>query len=129
VLTEAGSYLGNPGVTGEHEIELGLRKRPMREPFLAMKVSLRELLPAVRMPGKALAVWLLIRYRVDLNKGRPATLPQRVLSDWGIGRNAKVDALRRLEQAGLIKVERPKGYMLKVKLAPRRRRGRDGIRV
>ena len=79
-------------------------------------------MPVVRMPGKALPVWLLIRHRTDLNRGGWATLPQRLLEEWGIGKNARADALRRLELAGLIKVERPKGYMLKVKRTPRRRK-------
>ena len=47
---------------------------------------------------------------------KPGTLPQRLLLDWGIRNDAKAAALKRLEQAGVIKVERPKGYMLKVKL-------------
>ena len=117
-----GGYFGDPEITGEHEIDIGLRRRPSQGSFLKGPLPLNELLPAVRMPGKALAVWLLIRYRTDLNHGKWATLPQRLLEQWGVGKDAKTDALRRLEQAGLILIERPKGYMLKVKLAPRRRK-------
>jgi len=116
--------MGDPDITGEREIDVGLRKRPLRQSFLKGPLLLDELLPIVRMPGKALAIWLLIKHRTDLNSGKWATLPQRLLKEWGIGKNARADALRRLEQAGLIRVERPKGYMLKVKLAPRRRRSR-----
>jgi hypothetical protein len=119
-----GGYMGDPEITGEHEIDLGLRKRPVKGAFLKGPLPLTELLLVVRMPGKALAVWLLIRHRTDLNRGKCATLPQRLLREWGVGKDAKTDALRRLEQVGLIKVERLKGYMLKVKLVPRRRRSR-----
>ena len=75
------------------------------------------------MPGKALALWALIRYRSDLNRGGWVTLPPRTLAEWGIGKDARQDGLQRLYVAGLITIERPKGYMLKVKLISRRKRG------
>jgi hypothetical protein len=115
---------GDPEITGEHEIDIGLSKRPLREAFVKGPLPLSELLPVVRMPGKTLAVWLLIRHRSDLSHGGWVTLPEQVLREWRIGKNARVDALRRLEKAGLIKVERPNGYMLKVKLIRRRKRQR-----
>jgi hypothetical protein len=123
-VAKLGGYMGDPDITGEHEIDVGLRKRPLRQSFLKGPLLLDELRPVAQMPGKALAIWLLIRHRTDLNRGKWATLPQRTLAEWGVGKDARADALRRLEQAGLIKVDRPKGYMLKVKLAPRRRRSR-----
>jgi hypothetical protein len=116
--------MGDPEITGEHEIDIGLRRKPLKESFLKGPVPLKELLPAARMPGKALAVWLLIRYRSDLNHGNLATLPQSILEEWGIGKNARADALRCLEQAGMIEIERPKGYMLRVKPIRRRKRSR-----
>ena len=122
-MVKLGGYRGDPEITGEHEVDIGLQRRPLGEPFIKGPLPLNELLPVVRMSGKALALWLLIRHRSDLNRGNWATLPQRILREWGIGRNARAHALRRLEQAGLIKVERPKGYMLKVKLI--RRSGND----
>ena len=115
-----GGYMGDPEITGEHEIDIGLRRRPLREPFLMGPILLRELAPIAQMPGKALAVWLLIRHRSDLSRGDWITLPQTLLEKWGIRKDAKAEALRRLEDAGLIRVERPKGYMLKVKLISRR---------
>jgi hypothetical protein len=118
-----GGYLGDPDITGEHEIDIGLPRKPLKGKFLKGPLLLDELLPVVRMPGKALAVWLLIRHRTDVNRGDWSTLPQRMLHEWGIGKDARADALRRLEQAGLIKIERPKGYMLKVKLVSRQKRG------
>jgi hypothetical protein len=117
---QVGGYMGDPEITGEHEIDLGLRRRPLREPFLMGPILLRELAPIAQMPGKALAVWLLIRYRSDLSRGDWITLPRTLLEKWGIRKDAKAEALRRLEGVGLIRVERPKGYMLKVKLISRR---------
>ena len=114
---KAGGYMGDPLITGEHEIDLGLRKVPLRQPFVKGPLLLCDVLTVAKMPGKALALWVLICHRTALNGGRKATLPSRVLADWGIGKDAKIEALRRLEHAGLIKVERPRGYMLKVSLA------------
>jgi hypothetical protein len=58
--------MGDPQITGEHEIDIGLRKRPLRGLFIKGPLRLRELAPVARLPGKTLAVWLLIRHRVDL---------------------------------------------------------------
>ena len=112
--------MGDPEITGEHEIDIGLRRRPLQEPFLMGPILLRELAPIAQMPGKALAVWLLIRHRSDLRRGDWITLPRTLLEKWGIRKDAKGEALRRLEDAGFIRVERPKGYMLKIKLICRR---------
>jgi hypothetical protein len=120
-MVPMGGYMGDPEITGEHEIDLGLRKCPLRKPFVKGPLLLSDLAPIARMPGKALAVWMLLRYRTDLSRDGWATLPRWLLTEWGIGKNARTDALRRLEQAGLIKVERPKGYMLKVKRVKRNR--------
>jgi hypothetical protein len=114
--------MGDPLITGEHEIDVGLRKPPLRERFVKGPLLLSELIPVGRMPGKVLLLWLLIRHRTDLSRDGWATLPRRQLKEWGIGKNARTDALRRLEQAGLVKVERPKGYMLKVRLVKREQR-------
>jgi hypothetical protein len=119
-----GGYMGDPEITGEHEVDIGLRRKTLKKSFLKGPVPLNELVPAVRLPGKALAVWLLIRHRCDLNHGNSATVPQSILKEWGIGKNARADALRRLEQAGMIEIERPKGYMLRVKPIRRRKTSR-----
>jgi hypothetical protein len=111
-----GGYMGDPEITGEHEVDLGLERRRLGEPFLKGPILLRDLAPIAKLPGKALALWLLIRYRTDVSRKTWITLPRPLLIHWGIGKDAKAEALRRLEQAGLIKVERPKGYMLKVQL-------------
>jgi hypothetical protein len=124
VLKKLGGYMGDPDITGEHEIDIGLRRKALRGAFLKGPLLLDEWMPVARMPGKALALWLAIRYRCDVNRGNWATLPQKLLKECGIGKDARADALRRLEQAGLIKVERPKGYMLRVKLIPRRKKRR-----
>ena len=117
--------LDDPEVKDGPEIDIGLRRRPLGERFLRGPILLSELAPVAQLPGKALALWLLIRYRVDLVKGDWARIPPRDLAELGIGKEAKIEGLRRLEQAGLVQVERPKGYMLRVRLVKRRRKKRE----
>jgi hypothetical protein len=119
---KTGGYLGDPDITGEHEIDIGLRKCPLRGLFLKGPLPLPELGLVARMPGKALALWLLIRHRTDVSRNGWATLPPRFLNEWGIRQRAKTNALRHLEQAGLIKIEQPKGYMLKVTIRKKRQK-------
>jgi hypothetical protein len=68
------------------------------------------------MPGKTLALWLLIVYRISYSRKAWVTLPAYALEEWGVSKDAKIDAVRRLEQAGKILVSRPKGGYLKVRL-------------
>jgi hypothetical protein len=98
------------------EIDTGLHRRPVTDFFLAGPIPLAELVPVAKMPGKTLALWLLIVHRVTWAKSKWVTLPDYILKEWEISQDAKSDALRRLEQAGKIAVSRPKGGYLKVRL-------------
>ena len=62
-----GGFMGDPEITGEHEVDLGLERRRLGEPFLKGPILLRDLAPIAKLPGKALALWLLIRYRSDVS--------------------------------------------------------------
>ena len=115
VAEKIGGYMGDPLITGEHEIDVGLRPRQLRERFVKGPLLFRELSLVARMPGKALALWLLILHRSDLSRGKWVTLPSQLLAEFGIHKRAKAVALRHLDAAGLIKVQRPDGYMIKVK--------------
>jgi hypothetical protein len=100
----------------ETEIDIGLRRRPIEDFFLMGPLPLAELVPIAKMPGKTLALWLLIVYRVSYSRKVWVTLPSYAIKEWGISKDAKIDALRRLEQVGKILVSRPKGGYLKVRL-------------
>jgi hypothetical protein len=100
----------------ETEIDIGLRRRPIEDFFLKGPIPLAELVPIAKMPGKTLALWLLIVYRVSYSRTVWVTLPRYALKEWGISKDAKIDALLRLEQARKILVSRPKGGYLKVRL-------------
>ena len=100
----------------ETEIDIGLRRRPIEDFFLMGPLPLAELVPIAKMPGKTLALWLLIVYRVSYSRKVWVTLPSYAIKEWGISKDAKIDALLRLEQARKILVSRPKGGYLKVRL-------------
>ena len=106
------------------EIDTGLRRQPIEKFFLKGPIPFSELVPVARMPGRTLALWLLIVHRVTFMRKTWVTLPAYVLEEWGLKPNAKVDALRRLEQAGMIAVSRPKGGYLHVRLLWKKRRDR-----
>ena len=63
-----------------------------------------------------MGVYALIYHRTAYSRREWVTLPTCVLEEWGISVEAKTDALKRLEQAGLVTVRRPKGYSLQVQL-------------
>ncbi len=70
------------------------------------------------LPGKALATYLAIWDRCKLEgRGIPVTLPNAfALDPWGVDRHAKGRALRTLERAGLITVERSLGRAPRITL-------------
>jgi hypothetical protein len=61
---------------------------------------------AAQLPGKALAVWLLVHHLARLSRFAEVTLPASRLTDWGIKQMAFLRALRHLEKAGLILIHK-----------------------
>jgi hypothetical protein len=74
------------------ELDTGLRRRPIEEFFLKGPLPLRELVPALKMPGKTGALWLLIAHRITIARNVWVTLPDYALREWGISEDAKTDA-------------------------------------
>jgi hypothetical protein len=104
------------------EIDTGLHRPPIESFFLKGPIPLAELVPVAKMPGKTLALWLAIVHRVAWSKTSWVTFPPYVAEDWGISQDAKVDALRRLEQDGRIAVSKSRGGYLKVRLIWKKRK-------
>jgi hypothetical protein len=107
---------GDPDITGEHEIDIGLRRRSAEEFFIKGPIPLAEYILALKLGGKTVGVYTLIHHRTVYSRRKWITLPTYVLEEWGISVGAKVDALKRLAQAGLITVRRPKGRQLQAQL-------------
>jgi hypothetical protein len=110
-------HWGNdPDITGEDEIDLGLRRRSTEELFIKGPIPLADYVAALKLGGKTVGVFTLIHHRTVYSRRRWITLPTYALEDWGISIDAKTDALKRLVQVGLIAVRRPKGRSLQVEL-------------
>jgi len=107
------------------EIKTETHKRLERrrlERFLAIRIPFAQFQSAARLPGKALAVYLLIHWRRTVTGQSTVTLPTNLLHEFGIDRNAKHRALRDLEEAGLIKVTRAAGQSAQIGLTSSRSR-------
>jgi hypothetical protein len=87
------------------EIEL----LPKRRQFLRGPVDWEDTCTAAALPGKALAVWLLIHLRWRIRNDGAVTLPSRRLAEMGVDRWSKRRALDALEDAGLIRVTWQRG--------------------
>jgi hypothetical protein len=68
-----------------------------------------EIGPLVEAGGtsrcRGLLVWLFLEYRWRITRRRWVSVSNVELAKWGVGREAKRTALRRLEAAGLIQIE------------------------
>src|SRR3954451_2934213 len=89
-------------ITGEAEVQTvasRVQSRPKR--FLKGPIPLEVIGIASRLPGKALALYLVIQHRCDLEGRSAVTLPTALLREFEIDRDAKSRSLRALEDAGL----------------------------
>lgn len=64
---------------------------------------------AAALPGKTLHVALAIWFQVGLERSPTVRLSQKRLARFGVSRDAKYDALKRLADAGLIEVVQSAG--------------------
>jgi hypothetical protein len=71
---------------------------------------------AARLPGKALAVWLLIHHQYRLRGNEVVTLSTALLDRVGIEQMSKLRALRHLEAAGLVTVTWSTGHPPRLRL-------------
>ncbi len=82
---------------------------PKKEPFLRGPIPLEWLAVAAKLPGKTLNVAIALWWRYGMAKGKSFKLTQTALRTMNVERDAANDGLTRLEQAGLIAVERKSG--------------------
>ena len=82
---------------------------PKKELFLRGPVPLEWLTVAAKLPGKTINVALALWWRHGMAKGKPFKLTQMALKAMNVERDAERMGLTRLEQAGLIQVERKPG--------------------
>lgn len=77
--------------------------------FIKGPIPLDWISRAACLPGKTLHVALALQYLAGLQKTDTVKLGAKVLANLGVARDAKYDALVRLQQAGLIAVAQAPG--------------------
>ena len=86
-----------------------LVEAPKKDLFLRGPIPLRWLGEAAQLPGKTLHVALALWWLHGMSQGRSFKLTRTALEQFQIARDTAGDALVRLEQRGLISVERKPG--------------------
>jgi len=82
---------------------------PKKELFLRGPIPLEWLAVAAKLPGKTLNVAVALWWRHGMAGGKPFKLTQMALTAMNVERGAESAGLTRLEEAGLIQVERKPG--------------------
>ena len=77
--------------------------------FIPGPVYLDPLISASKLRGKSLCFWLLILYRLGVERTAEVEIRPGMLARFGIGRRSGYRALNALETAGLVSVERHRG--------------------
>ena len=88
----------------ERKVETAWSRKP--EPFLKGPIPVGALRI---LDGQALKVYLAVRHRADLAGGGAVVVTNSYLATWGVPRSTKSDALRTLEEKGLVVVDRSLG--------------------
>jgi DNA-binding transcriptional ArsR family regulator len=102
----------------------GRRTSPIQGRFIAGPIDVSWVVQAGRLGVKALLVGLALWHIKGLRKADIFIVSNLIMQDWGVQPDAKGRALRKLEKAGLIKIEgrgkrSPKVTIVVEKRAPR----------
>jgi DNA-binding MarR family transcriptional regulator len=95
------------------------------ERFLRGPIPMPWLLAASSLPGKALSVGVAIWHVAGMEKTARVRLSHKLLREGGVTRDSAYRALRRLEVAGLVAVNRHRGRSPIVELLQQPRRVHD----
>jgi DNA-binding transcriptional ArsR family regulator len=87
-------------------VRRGRRASPIREKFISGPVDVSWVCQASRLGVKALLVGLALWHIKGLRRADTFIVSNLMLQEWGVRPDAKSRALRALERAGLIRVER-----------------------
>ena len=82
---------------------------PNKPLFLKGPIPLPWLSEAAKLTGKAINLALAIQWLVGMSGGKPVKITAKALELFAISKDAYRDGLKRLESAGLVKVERYTG--------------------
>ena len=99
-----------------------LVETPQKVLFLRGPIPLVWLSEAAKLPGKTLNVAIALWWLDGMARGRPFKLTRKALKALNVERDATSAGLTRLEQAGLIQVERKPGQRPTVSILNKTRR-------
>ncbi len=102
------------GNTTKPAAQRRLPRHKAGEKFLKGPIPLNWLSTAAKLPGKSLHVGIAIWFTASLEKSATVPLSNVAGLPFGLDRNAKYRALKWLEKAGLILVERKLGRSPKI---------------
>jgi hypothetical protein len=91
------------------DMGMSLGSTKPKEYFLRGPIPLRWLHKAAALPGKAHTLGTIIWWFYGMNPTRPIKVTGKSLVEFSISEDAYRDGLKRLEEAGLVTVIRPKG--------------------
>jgi hypothetical protein len=92
-------------VTARRDTRQGRRSSPVKGRFIAGPIPVAWVCRASKLGVKALLVGMALWHLKGLRKAGTLIVSNIMLRDWGIRSDAKRRALRKLERAGLIRVE------------------------
>ena len=82
---------------------------PISALFVKGPIPLDWISAAAKLPGKTINVGIALWWLHGMSKGKPFKLTGRALDEFHISNDAAYDALTRLEQAGLVSLQRMPG--------------------
>ena len=85
------------------------RRGRLKEPFLAGPISMNWLESAGCLPGKATQMAVHLAYRMGLTRSQQVKINLSRLATMGMSRSSASRALKALEEAGLVQVQRGTG--------------------
>ncbi len=91
---------------------------PLSVPFLKGPIPMAWLNAAAKLPGKTLNVGIAIWWLAGMSKNSSFKITRKALDQLGVSRDAASDALKRLEEQGLILVKRSPGQRPTVQIVP-----------
>ena len=87
----------------------GYSDAPISKPFLRGPIPLKWLTEASALPGKSINVGIGLWWLHGMSHGKPFKLTSKALKALNVSNDAAYDALVRLEENGLVKLERKPG--------------------
>ena len=91
---------------------------PLSAPFLKGPIPMAWLNVAAKLPGRTLNVGIAIWWLAGMSKTTAFKITGKALHQLGVSRDATSDALKRLEENGLILVKRSPGQRPTVEILP-----------